>query len=199
MSGQAGTTDRENRAEHYSARADDPASCPQTTARDRWSSTCNLATTLPSAWTAADVVHVLRGKSRLALKRIVSTCGTNERPDERELVRIGGQQRQQLANLKAGQLRRDAGELAANLNRSLRLQIDHVLLRRPTVEMDDDHALLRLPNPRSSFGPKQSRQRQRRGARPPNASGFPRGQSPAGKRRRNTARCANSSRRQSSA
>ena len=60
----------------------------------------------------------------------------------------------------AGDLRRNRRELAANLAGSLRLEIDHVQMRRPAVEVDVDHRLLRRTDPRSRLSPQQPRERQ---------------------------------------
>ena len=83
----------------------------------------------------------------------------DERANENELVRGCGQLRQILTNLVAGNLGGNGAELAADLARSLRLEVDHVQVRRPAVEMDIDHRLVRRTDARGRFGPQKARQR----------------------------------------
>jgi hypothetical protein len=88
--------------------------------------------------TAANAGQVLGIKAALALKRVVSGGGADERADENELVGGSGKLWKVLANVDARQAGGNRLELAANLSRSVGLEIDHVHLRRAAVEMDID-------------------------------------------------------------
>ena len=56
---------------------------------------------------------------------------------------IVGEPRQVLADLDAGDVRGDRLELAADLGRGVRLEVEHVLVRRPAGQEDHDDRLVR--------------------------------------------------------
>jgi hypothetical protein len=104
---------------------------------------------------AAERLQVLRGEAGLALESVVGAGRADQRSDEGEPISDAGQLRQQLTDVQTGDLRGDRPELAADLDRRVRLQVDRVHVRRPAVEVDvDDRPGGRL-DPRRILGPEQ--------------------------------------------
>src|SRR5205823_413456 len=78
-----------------------------------------------------------------ALDGVVPAAGTDDRADEGELVGQGGDLREALADLDAGDGRADRLELAADLGRGVGLEVPHVLVGWAAAEEDVDHRLVR--------------------------------------------------------
>ncbi len=68
--------------------------------------------------------------------------------------------RQQFADVEARHPGVNGLELAANLDRGVRLEIDQVLVRRPAGQKDHDHGLVGVLDPGPRLGLQQLRQRQ---------------------------------------
>jgi hypothetical protein len=90
---------------------------------------------------AAERREVLGVESRLALKRVVRTGRADQRPHEDQFAGQRRQLGQVLANVVAGDPRGNAGKLTADFARRIGLEVDSVEVRRPAVEMDEDHPL----------------------------------------------------------
>ena len=71
-----------------------------------------------------------------------------------------GQARQVLADVDAGDVGPDRLELAADLDRGVRLEVHHVLVRRPAGQEDHDDGLVRAADAGLGLGPQDLRQRQ---------------------------------------
>jgi hypothetical protein len=65
--------------------------------------------------------------------------------DGDQLVHVASDPRQQLANLDSRHARLDRIEFAADLGRSIRLDLIHVLVRRASAHVDHDDGLV-LPS-----------------------------------------------------
>src|SRR5438876_9648551 len=65
-----------------------------------------------------------------------------------------------LANLDAGNFGIDRLELAANFRRRVLLEIEHILVRRPTRQKDHDDRLVRFANAGLRLGAQKLRQGQ---------------------------------------
>ena len=91
----------------------------------------------------ADVV-VLGGEGghaageRVIDHRRVVAVGMAHAPHQGIAVGQSGQQRQMLANVDAGNAGRNRLERAANLRRGVRLEIEHIQVRRPAEQIDED-------------------------------------------------------------
>ena len=107
---------------------------------------------------AADRREALFVVPRLHLECVVSPFRPDERPNKRNLPGRLSEPGHQLANRESRDRRRNRLELTAHLQRGIGLQVDHVEVRRATVEMNVDHRLVGRSNPRPSLGRKQIRQ-----------------------------------------
>src|SRR5205085_288947 len=107
-----------------------------------------------AAWLALmrPAVHALVG-------RVVSFAA-NHRPDDRQLVHYLGHSWQVLANLDARHAGADRFELAANLCRSVRLEVNHILVWWTTRQEDHDNRLVRAAHTGLGLRAQQLRQRQ---------------------------------------
>jgi hypothetical protein len=74
------------------------------------------------------------------------------RPHHGDLVHDLGRSRQQLAHAQAGDRRRNRADLAAHLGDRIGLRVERLVLRRRTVEEDED-ARFRLAEVRRRAGP----------------------------------------------
>ena len=86
--------------------------------------------------------------------------GIGQRADERELVGHLREAGEQLANLHAGDVRGDGSELAANLAGRIRLEVEHVNVRRPARQINVDDGLVRLARAGERFELEQLREGQ---------------------------------------
>ena len=77
--------------------------------------------------------------------RIVRTFGSDERADESELVRHFRHERKLFTDLNAGNIGSYRPELAAELGRSIGLEIPHVLMRGPARKENHDNRLVINP------------------------------------------------------
>ena len=82
----------------------------------------------------------------------------DDRADRHELVHHSRNPREQLADLDPRHVRLDGLELAADLARRIRLDIPHVLMRRPARQEDVDDRLVRSARARLGFRSQQLRQ-----------------------------------------
>jgi len=96
----------------------------------------------------------------LALEGIVRAGGPDERANESELIGDARHFGHQFADLETGNPRGDWPEFAADLDRRIGLEIDHVLVGRTAVQVDVDDRLVRRRNPCGGFGPQETGQRQ---------------------------------------
>ena len=76
----------------------------------------------------------------------------HQRADDRELIHHLREPRHQLADLYSGHVGRDRLEFPANLGRRIRLEIEHVLVRWPSRQVDHDDRLMGRADPRLGFG-----------------------------------------------
>ena len=76
----------------------------------------------------------------------------DQRADDSELIHHLREPRHQLADLYSGHVGRDRLEFPANLGRRIRLEIEHVLVRRPSRQVDHDDRLMGRADTRSSLG-----------------------------------------------
>jgi hypothetical protein len=102
-----------------------------------------LLTTEPIAGRPPQRLQILDVESRHALERVVMTGRPGQRANPYEFVGDRGELGQVLAQLEAGQRRLDGRELAANFDGGLGLQVDHVHVRRTTIEVHVDDRLVR--------------------------------------------------------
>ena len=75
------------------------------------------------------------------LDGVVIGLVADERADDDELVHDPGQPRQRLADLDAGDVGRDRPPRAGDLLRRVGLEVEHVLVRRPADQVDQDDRL----------------------------------------------------------
>ena len=101
---------------------------------------------------------VAREPPRLALEGVVVVNRADHRADEDELVHDGSGAREQLADLDAGDVRRDGFQLAANLARRVHLQVEHILMRRAAGQEDVDDGLVRFADARLRLDAQQVRE-----------------------------------------
>ena len=88
-----------------------------------------------------------------ALHRRVLAPSADHRADDRILVGHLRQARHMFANFDAGHIGRDRLELAAHFRRSVGLEVEHVLVRRPAGEEHHNDRFMRLRfAPRSRLG-----------------------------------------------
>src|SRR5207248_1444629 len=77
-----------------------------------------------------------------ALKGVVPVGGADDRANDRAAVHDSRKLRKDFANLNSRNLRVDRRKLAANLCRRVKLQVEHVLVRRATPQEDIDDRFL---------------------------------------------------------
>ena len=80
-----------------------------------------------------------------ALKRRMLALGSDQSSDHRELIHSLRQQRHMFADFDAFHVRVNRGKLSAIFNRSQRLEVEHVLMRRPAWQEDHDDRLMIRP------------------------------------------------------
>src|SRR5215203_386539 len=80
--------------------------------------------------------------------------------NERELVRHPGHQRKVLANFDARDIGTDWFEFAADLGRRIHLEVERILVRWPTREINHDDRFVGASKARRRFGLKELRQSQ---------------------------------------
>ena len=85
--------------------------------------------------------HVDRRHAGQGVGHAVDRIGMRQRAEHRRAVHHLRHVRQQLADLAARQRRRNHSQLAANLDRGVRLAIDPLQLARRAVEVNQDQAL----------------------------------------------------------
>ena len=95
-----------------------------------------------------------------ALEGIVIASGTDERADDGELVHHPGDSRHKFADFDAGDIRGDRPKFSPHFARGIRLEIDHVLMRRAPRQVDHDHRLLARRRPGRLLGPEDVGERQ---------------------------------------
>ena len=93
--------------------------------------------------------------------------GIAKRANHRELVHHAGHHRQLLTDLHARDIRRNRPPGAGNLTGRFRLEIEKVLVRRTTHQVNQDYRLGRVADSRASFQRQQLRQRQAGGPQGP--------------------------------
>ena len=102
--------------------------------------------------------------SGVADKRVVVAAGRAiDRAERHQFVHDPRQPGQVLADLDAGHAGRNRPEIAANFGRSLHFQVEHVLVRRGSAQVDHDDRLARAGHPLGRLGPQQIAE-----ANPPN-------------------------------
>ena len=85
---------------------------------------------------------------------------SNERANEGELIKHRRHTGHQFGDLDARNIGGDRLELAADLRGSIRLEIDHIQVGRPSRQIDHDHRLVRTADPGPILRTQQLRQRQ---------------------------------------
>ena len=99
-----------------------------------------------------------------------------DRPDHRVAMGLPGQQGQVLAHLEARHGGRDGPELAADLGRGVHLEVEGVLVRRPTRQIHHDDGLVVGPESGGGLGAQQLGQRQAAQSEPSDAEEAPPGE-----------------------
>ena len=108
------------------------------------------------------------------LDGVVVGLVADQRADDDELVHHPRQPRERLADLDAGDVGRDRPPRPGDLLRGVGLEVEHVLVRRPADQVDQDDRLVRPP-PRLGLGPQEARAASaRRGRAPPPEETSPR-------------------------
>jgi hypothetical protein len=82
-------------------------------------------------------------------KRVVAACPVADRANDGGTMHPPGHLRQVLANPDSGGAGGDGLELAAHLDRSVRLHVEHVLRRRTAVQEEEQDALRLRPELRT--------------------------------------------------
>jgi hypothetical protein len=77
--------------------------------------------------------------SMQALESRMLSLGTDQRPNDGQLIHPLSQQRHVFANFNSINVGMDRRKLTAILNGSQWLQVDHILMRRTTGEKNHDH------------------------------------------------------------
>ena len=129
---------------------------------------CTFATAEPNCGQPPEGVG-LRGMVAVEhLDGVVVGLVADQRAHDDQLVHDPGQARKGLADLDAGDVGGDRPPRAGDFLGRVRLQIEHVLMRRPADQVDQDHRFLRRPHAGGRLGPQQLRQgesAERRGRR----------------------------------
>ena len=94
-----------------------------------------------SVGSGSQLIEPAAAETRHDVERVVSVVTVRHRPDQTRLVHELRGVWQVLADLQARQRCADRLELAADFDRRMRLQIEHVLLTRPTEQIEQDHRL----------------------------------------------------------
>src|SRR5690606_12918481 len=94
-----------------------------------------------------------------AFERVMPSLRADQRADQRKLADPAPDARQQFAGLDTGNAGCKRRELAPTFVRSIRLEIDPVLVRRAARQEDHDHGLMRGTLPVALLGLKNPWQR----------------------------------------
>ena len=89
----------------------------------------------------SQLIESAAAESRQNIERVVSVVAVRYRANQTRLVHDLRRVRHVLANSQARQRRADRLKLAADFDRRVRLHIQHVLLTRPTEQIEQDYGL----------------------------------------------------------
>ena len=92
------------------------------------------------------------------LDGVVVGLVADQRADDDELVHDPGQPREGFANLDAGDVGGGRLPRAGDFLGGVGLEIEHVLVRRAADQVDQDHRLVRRPDPGGRLGPQEAGQ-----------------------------------------
>ncbi len=118
------------------------------------------------AWPPTDVPQFVAAPAGLRVEVAVVVVHADQRANDGVLVGHLGEQRKMLADFNAAHVRFDRIEFSAKFARSIRLEIEHVLVGRTATQMNIDDRLLRRAGAGKGFRPQQASQTQAADSRP---------------------------------